>query len=300
VPRLRGLIACRAESGRRPPVIAESFKAPKGYSYEPERPLDPAFTARTGVVAAADKATITIFDYIGDGGFTDTAMAAILRNIGETKPVVLEMNSPGGDYFQGVAIYNMLARRPGPVAVQVLGLAASVASLIAMAADKIEIAANAEIMIHNAWAVAIGNRLELGLVAERLARLDASMANTYAARTGRSVEELAQMLDAETFLNGQEAVDKGFADSILAQDHIPLAYAGAPDTEREWERRLKQGRALSRSEIRDLFSELKGKRDAAPEPKKPAKQDAGLDDLAHGLRALRRSMSQPFQPGVTP
>lgn len=297
-----GLLSVRATMARRrAPLIAQSFTAPKGYVYEPERPLDAAFTAKSGVRADADKATITIFDYIGDGGFTDTAMAAILRNIGDTKPVAVEMNSPGGDYFQGVAIFNMLARRSGPVSVQILGLAASVASLITMAADRIEIAANAEMMIHNAWSLAIGNRHELRKGADLLERLDSAMAATYAARSGRDAEEIALMLDAETFMGGQEAVDKGFADSVLATDIIPLAYASPPDTERAWERRLKAARPLSRSEIRDLFSALKGKQDAAREVPEPAKQDAGhnpagqLDDLAHGLRALRRSMSQPFQ-----
>jgi ATP-dependent Clp protease protease subunit len=107
--------------------------------------------------------TISIFDYIGDdgdgGGVNDKRIAAALRSIGN-RDVDVEINSPGGNYFQGVAIYNLFRRHPKAVNVQILGIAASAASVIAMAGDTISIAHNAEIMIHEASGIFIGTKSE--------------------------------------------------------------------------------------------------------------------------------------------
>jgi ATP-dependent Clp protease protease subunit len=177
----------------------------------------------SGIRAATgdDAATISIFDVIGqdwDGsGVTAARISAALRSIGNN-PVVVNINSPGGDMFEGLAIYSLLREHPAQVTVRVLGLAASAASIIAMAGDEVQVARAGFLMIHNAWVVAIGNRNDLIAMAETLAPFDAAMADIYAARTGLKTAEIESMLDAETWIGGSDAVAKGFADGLLPSD----------------------------------------------------------------------------------
>ena len=123
-----------------------------------------------GVQAAADTDnSISSYDVIGEDfwtgeGVTVKRIDAALRKIGN-RDVVVNINSPGGDVFEGIAIYNRLREHPAQVHVRVLGLAASAASIIAMAGDKIEVGEAAFIMIHNAWVMAVGNRHDMAEVA---------------------------------------------------------------------------------------------------------------------------------------
>ncbi len=120
-----------------------------------------------GVRAAAgdDSASISIYDQIGDNwegtGITAKRISAALRNIG-ARNLTVNVNSPGGDFFEGVAIYNLLREHKAKVTVNVMGIAASAASVIAMAGDEILMGDGAFLMIHNAWTVAIGIRLRGG------------------------------------------------------------------------------------------------------------------------------------------
>ena len=111
--------------------------------------------------AASDDNTISVFDVIGQDywgeGVTAKRIAGTLRSMNGAD-VTVNINSPGGDMFEGLAIYNLLREYQGKVTVKVLGLAASAASIIAMAGDDIQIGRGAFLMIHNCWVVAIGNR----------------------------------------------------------------------------------------------------------------------------------------------
>ncbi len=172
------------------------------------------------IVAAEDNAdTITIYDAIGQdffgGGFTAKRMAAALRSIGANKDVVVSINSPGGDVFEGITIYNLLAEHKGKVTVQIPGMAASAASIIAMAGDEINISKAGFLMIHNAWSYAMGNKQELMKTADVLGQIDVAMADVYASRSGMDKKAITKMMDAETWLGGQEAVDKGLADGTI-------------------------------------------------------------------------------------
>lgn len=129
--------------------------------------------------------------------------------------IVLRINSPGGDVFDGIAIYNDLVRHAGHVRVEIVGLAASAASLIAMAADEIAIADNAFVMIHRAWTGTLGNEEDHAASAELLRGIDRAMAATYVARTGQLLPAVRQLMDAETWFGGQAAVDAGLADELL-------------------------------------------------------------------------------------
>lgn len=179
-----------------------------------------------GVRAAADTAdnVINIYDAIGydywTGGVTANSISAALRNIGPTADVIVNINSPGGDVFEGLAIYNLLRQHQGAVTVRVLGLAASAASYIALAGDRVEIARAGFFMIHNAWTYAAGNRNDFADIGGVLAEIDAVIAEIYAVRTGIDQADLAAQMDAETWISGTKAVEQGFADAYLATDQI--------------------------------------------------------------------------------
>ncbi|HFG4550557.1 TPA: head maturation protease, ClpP-related [Acinetobacter baumannii] len=175
--------------------------------------------------AADDNAdnTIGIYDPIGydywtDSGVTAKRISAALRSMGSETDVVVNINSPGGDVFEGLAIYNLLRAHKGKVTVRVIGLAASAASFIAMAADEIQIARAGFFMIHNAWTVTWGNRHDLLDTAELLGQIDETIADIYHIRTGLDATELGKMMDAESWINGKNSVENGFADSLLDSD----------------------------------------------------------------------------------
>lgn len=168
--------------------------------------------------------SISIYDAIGEGwdgnGITPKRIGAALRAIGSDKDVEVNVNSPGGDFFDGVAIYNMLRQHGGKVTVRIMGLAASAASVIAMAGDEILMGDGSFLMVHNAWAVAIGNRHDLAKAAKRLEPFDAAMANVYAARSGMSVAEAAALMDEETWLGASQAMDDGLATGLMDRKDI--------------------------------------------------------------------------------
>jgi len=173
--------------------------------------------------AAAGDNAISIYDPIGDNwegsGVTAKRIGAALRAIGQ-QDVTVNVNSPGGDFFEGVAIYNLLREHPAKVTVQVMGLAASAASVIAMAGDEILMGDGAFLMIHNAWAVAIGNRHDMAEASKRLEPFDAAMAKVYADRAGITVTEAARMMDQETWIGAADAVETGFADGLLDGESV--------------------------------------------------------------------------------
>lgn len=169
-------------------------------------------------------AVITMFDVIGEdfwsgGGITAKSVAAALRAIGP-RPIEVQINSPGGDMFEGIAIFNVLREHPQPVTVKIMGMAASAASIIAMAGDNIEIGASSFIMIHNCWIVAIGNRHDMAETAEWLQPFDQAMVDLYAARSGQDAKQVGKWMDAETYMSGSQAIERGFADALLSADAV--------------------------------------------------------------------------------
>ncbi|MFN6816769.1 head maturation protease, ClpP-related [Proteus mirabilis] len=167
--------------------------------------------------------SISILDVVGEDywgeGVTAKRISAALRAIGE-QDIVVNLNSPGGDMFEGLAIYNLLRAHSGKVTVNILGIAASAASIIAMAGDEIKMGRGAFLMIHNCWAMGVGNRHDFAKLAHDLAPFDASMTDIYVARSGQSSDVVSQMMDNETYISASEAIEKGFADSLLSADVI--------------------------------------------------------------------------------
>jgi ATP-dependent protease ClpP protease subunit len=173
---------------------------------------------------AAKSATLYLYDFVGfdpwsGGGVTAKKVIDDLAALGQVDAIDVRVNSPGGDVFDGVAIYNALARNPAKVTVHVDGLAASIASLIAMAGDEIRVAENAMFMVHQPWTIAIGDAPEMRRVAEALDKAWSSMLATYQRRTGRRAETITKKVaDAggEWWLTAEEAVAQGFADVVAA------------------------------------------------------------------------------------
>lgn len=172
--------------------------------------------------------TITIYEPVGydwwtGEGVTAKRIAGALRAIGGDVDVTVNINSPGGDVFEGLAIYNLLREHKGKVTVNIIGLAASAASFIAMAGDEIRIGRAAFLMIHNAWLIAMGNRNDLREIADWLEPFDMTLADIYAQRTGIDIDDIVKQMDAETWIGGREAVEKGWADAFLESDEISSA-----------------------------------------------------------------------------
>ena len=175
--------------------------------------------------AAADKTPVlSIFDDIGAYGVSAKSFLNDLRTV-TTDEVDVEINSPGGDVFAGLAIYNGLRASGKKINVKVLGLAASAASLVAMAGDTIEMPENAFMMIHNPWGFAMGGADEMRNTADVLDKIGTGLVSTYAKRTGKTDQEITALLDAETWMTAQEAVAAGFATSVTAALAVKASYS---------------------------------------------------------------------------
>ena len=236
--------------------------------------------------------SISIYDSIGENwegtGVTAKRIGAALRNIG-AQDVTVNLNSPGGDFFECMAIYNLLREHKAKVTVRVLGVAASVSSVIAMAGDEILMGDGSFLMIHNAWAVAVGNRHDMTDTAAVLAPFDAAMAALYAHRTGMSEAEAALLMDRETWIGAQQAVDDGFATGLLPSSEITRAAqaSGARKPLALIEASMAKA-GYSRTARRDAFKALfsTGTPGAAGEPATPS---AG-PEVAASLQSLLDAM----------
>lgn len=215
-----------------------------------------------------DPGTIGIYstigeDYFSGDGFTEKKLAGILRNIG-SRDVVVNINSPGGDVHQGLAMYNLLRDHPGKVTARIIGVAASAASFVAMAADEIQIGKSASMMIHNTQTIAAGDRHTLRDVADWQEQFDNMLAAIYSERTGLDEKALGKMLDAETWLLGQHAVDQGFADGLLSADTVRQEPA-VTNSVREAERQLRAA-GLSRAAAQSMIATIKASVSDSPAP----------------------------------
>lgn len=182
--------------------------------------------------AAKDDAEIMIYDTIGQDfwgdGVTAKGFDKELKALGGPKKITVRINSGGGDVFDGVAIYNTLARHSARKVVHVDGLAASAASVIAMAGDEIRMGHGTFLMIHNAWSFAIGNAAEMRRAADLLDSVSGQLASIYVQRTGKPVAKVKAMMDAETWMDADTAIAEGFADarsgdSVMMAASIDLA-----------------------------------------------------------------------------
>ena len=133
------------------------------------------------------------------------------------------INSGGGDVYAGSEIYTMLKLYKGTVRVQIVGIAASAASVIAMAGDKVAMSPTGQLMIHNVWTVVAGDNKVLEKEAKVLESHNESIANAYMLKTGKSKEELLALMDKESYFNAREALEAGMIDEIMFDEEKKIA-----------------------------------------------------------------------------
>ncbi|AMG69494.1 ClpP-like prohead protease/major capsid protein fusion protein [Morganella morganii] len=168
--------------------------------------------------AAADtqSADIYIYDEIGGWGISAKQFSKELLALGDVSQINLHIHSPGGEVFDGIAIYNQLKGHDAKITVYIDGLAASMASVIAMVGDTVIMPENAMMMIHKPWGIAWGDADEMRDYADLLDKLENVLIPAYVAKTGKTAEEIAAMLEEETWMNGDECLSHGFADQLTA------------------------------------------------------------------------------------
>jgi len=162
-----------------------------------------------------------IYDFLGYPATSPKDVSSVLDKAGGM-PVTVEINSYGGDVWAGSEIYSALRGYSGNVNIQIVGLAASAASVIAMA-GKSEMSPTAMMMVHNAAGSADGNYHTMDSASNMLQTANKTVANAYISKTGMSEKDALSMMDQETWLTAQEALDKNLIDGILFEDHKPMA-----------------------------------------------------------------------------
>lgn len=165
-----------------------------------------------------------VYDEVGPQfmGFSAADVRDALSD-GPFKNIDLHINSPGGDVFEGIAAYNLLHQHGATVNVDIDGQAASIASVIAMAGDRIRIAEAGSMMIHNPWTLAMGEAKDFRKIADLLEDVKGQLAGVYAKRTGLEVGPIGEMMDEETTMMAKETVGMGFADEMIGNKAKPAA-----------------------------------------------------------------------------
>ena len=143
-----------------------------------------------------------------------------------TGPITVIINSPGGDCVAAAQIYNMLVDYPHPVTVKIDGIAASAASVIAMAGDTVLMSPVSTMMIHNPATIAMGDHTDMEKAIQMLGAVKDSIINAYQLKTGLTRREISRMMDAETWFDATKAVEMGFADGVILS---PVADTASPD-----------------------------------------------------------------------
>jgi ATP-dependent protease ClpP protease subunit len=174
------------------------------------------------------EAEISIYDSIGGFGVSANEFIDELKGLGDVETINLRIASGGGSIVEGNTIFNALKRHSAKVVTHVDSLAASMASVIAMAGDEIHMAANALLMIHNPWTMSMGGAEQLRKDADLLDKMEANIRTSYG-RSNLSAEELDAAMDAETYFTAEEALEKGFID-VISDANLAAASIGDMET----------------------------------------------------------------------
>lgn len=233
---------------------------------------------------ANEVAEISIYEEIGGWGVSAKTFANDLKALGgNLKQINLHIHSPGGDVFEGLAIYNLLKNHPANITVYIDGLAASMASVIAMAGNEVIMPENAIMMIHKPWGIQGGDAEEIRKYADLLDKVEDTLISAYSSKTGKTAEELAEMLSAETWLNGKECVEHGFADK-LAEPLVAMAAIKSNKLE-EFSNMPKQ--------VQDMFNQPQG--DAAGQTQPAAKTEQKTTEVVN-TQARNDAIKAVFAP----
>lgn len=273
----------------------QAFRKPDWLNFEPPDGNIEAFDPAVVSAASDDNTEISIYGQIGIDPITgvdnsERRVAAALRAIGK-RDVSVSINSPGGSFFSGLAIYNLLRAHPAKVTINVIGMAGSAASVIAMAGDRTLMADGAFIMVHNASGIVIGNKFDTKDAAELLGEVDDAMAQIYAARSGVDKTVAAEWMDKRrgdgTMFNADAAIEKGLADGKLSADAVKVKadVAKSVPRERVVENALVAAANMSPQDAKALVAELKsGTREA------PVNVTRDADDIKAALQQLRTTI----------
>jgi len=227
-------------------------------------------------------AEVSIYDEIGYWGVTAKDFRAALDALGDVARIDLRINSPGGDVFVGLTIFNMLERHEAEIVVTVDGIAASIASVIAMAGNRIVMPENAFLMIHDPSGFVIGGADDMRDLADVLEKVKASMVGIYATRSGQKPEKIGELMAAETWLSAQEAKDLGLADEVAKPRRMAASasmlerFQAAPKALRQAVARADAARAKEAAmpkELEELTAALAAEKEAR------AKAEAELADV---------------------
>lgn len=225
---------------------------------------------------------ISIYDEIGLWGITAKDFQTALKALGNVSEINLSINSPGGDVFDGLAIHNMLKRHKAVVTVMVDGIAASIASIIAMAGDVVKMPRNAMMMVHDPSGIVVGTSSDMREIADALDKIKTGLVSAYADKTGMDRDEIADLMKAETWLTAEEATDLGFADVI----DEPRQMAATFDLSK-----FKNAPA-------DAGRKPRGPLPAAPTPADP--KEIPMTDSATPAAAPETPAGAPETPAATP
>jgi ATP-dependent Clp endopeptidase proteolytic subunit ClpP len=180
----------------------------------------------------AEKSEVWIYEMIGKDFWTGDGVTAkdFQKELSDIKSsqIDLHINSPGGDVFDGITIYNLLKQHSAKVTTYIDGLAASIASVIALSGDRIVMAENAMMMIHNPWGMAMGDASDMRKMADSLDKVRDSIAKTYVSKTGKRPDEINPLMDAETWMSADEALELGFIDEVSAKMDIAACVKFVP------------------------------------------------------------------------
>lgn len=271
------------------------------------------------IINKHDRAEIWIYEQIGEDfwsgdGITAKSFQKELAGV-KASQIDLHINSPGGEVFDGLTIFNLLKQHPANVTTYIDGLAASIASVIALAGNKVVMAENALFMMHNPYGATVGNADEMRKMADTLDKVSGSISLAYIEKSGKDADEIKSLMDSETWMSAYEALEYGFVDEISEQmdmaacakfipaminakfKNIPENLTGErkpPDNERDLESTLRDA-GYTRKEAKSIIAcGFKGLlRDAEPpentqkvedvprdaELPKPAKKDLVSDLL---------------------
>jgi ATP-dependent Clp endopeptidase proteolytic subunit ClpP len=276
------------------------------------------------IKSKADKAEIWLYELIGLDFWTGDGITAksFQKELSEIKAsaIDLHINSPGGDVFDGIAIYNLLKQHPAKITTYIDGFAGSISSVIALAGNPVYMAENAKYIIHNPSGVTMGTAVDHRKTADILDGIRDSMTKTYTSKTGKSADEINALLDAESWLSAEQALEIGFIDEITGKidltacvKFIPaMVKAGfkniprnidakrEPPSGKETERALREvgwSRSQAKAIMAKGFSSDLREVDAPPDPRnvqappreveqpKPAKKDRVNDLLIRAEKA---------------
>jgi ATP-dependent Clp protease, protease subunit len=251
--------------------------------------------------AQAGGAEIVIYDEIGAFGIPAKAFLDELKALGPVAELTVRINSPGGSVFDGVAIYNALKRHNAVITVWVDGIAASIASMIAMAGDEVVMPENAMLMLHDPSALVLGTASDMRAMAEALDKMTAGMVAAYRDKSGRSDAEIEALMRDETWLSAEEAVALGLADRV----EEPVRMAAHFDLSRFRNTppqlaALVATPSLQEDDMSDAqkASPRKSGLDESPTPQ-AAPPETSADDTAAGLASQPAAVTDA-EPAATP